>query len=70
MNKTYEKLTGLLVRIHSHCVIFSDCDCDLFLLIGVGYVEITVWIFHWVLYNSDKKNRSRNEKKTDSVNEA
>ena len=45
------------LRARSHCTIFSDCDCDLFLLImhymGVGDVVTVAQCehFHLVLYN-------------------
>ena len=58
-------------RARSHCVIFSDCDCDLFFAYNGLYREFMMLSQSHSVNTSiesrpiscDKKNRSRNQKK-------
>ena len=62
------------VKAHSHCVSFSDCDCDLFLLIigYIGLVDVVTVPVAVVLSPvwpicCNKKNHSCNQKKNRTV---
>ena len=68
----------MLLKVRSHCAFFSDCDCD-FSYRNKWIVQDSMEVF--TLCNSDnitdsyvahceqKTDRSRNQKKTHSVNE-